>query len=105
MLHGKKTIFLFFLIIGTSVFPNGSSAGLAYAKPWVGAAITGASLGMDVINRILGTNDQEAGKKVGDIIGGSKTHSDDNIIYNTGAGAQTHYSIDTNQNGHYSFDV
>ncbi|AAZ04276.1 hypothetical protein ORF504 [Cotesia plutellae polydnavirus] len=33
MVYTKTSIFLFFLIIGTSVFPSGSSPGLAYAKP------------------------------------------------------------------------
>nr|CCQ19257.1 conserved hypothetical protein BV5 [Cotesia sesamiae Kitale bracovirus] len=84
MHHGKTAIFLFFLIIGTSMFPNGSSTGLANAKP-IGplAIVAGASLGMEIINNLMPKDKHPAAGEYGrKIVYGAETTNDGNTYNN-----------------------
>ncbi|AEE09451.1 conserved hypothetical protein [Cotesia vestalis bracovirus] len=102
MHHGKTSIFLFFLIIGTSVFPNGSSTGLASAKPSNPLLfIEGASLGMNILQNFMPGKDQSSDEQFPSIIYGAVTNNKDNNIRNENIGGSISFGSNVQQEGNY----
>lgn len=78
------------------MFPNGSSTGLAYAKP-MGVG-TGILMGLDFLNNIMSLNKQPE-MNMPDIIYGSLTNNKDNIIRNENVNGSISFGSNTVQNG------
>ncbi|AAZ04270.1 hypothetical protein ORF302 [Cotesia plutellae polydnavirus] len=83
MVHTKTSIFLFFLIFGTSVFPNGSPTGLAYARsgkmPGMTGMLDGMGSVMDLFQKFTynSNSNQESGGKP-QVVYGGVTHNENN---------------------------
>ncbi|KAG8040029.1 hypothetical protein G9C98_001782, partial [Cotesia typhae] len=83
MRHGKTAIFLFFLIIGTSVFPNGSSTGLTSAKSFNPLPFyEGATQAWIIIDKLMHEKEKPNEEPASNIIYGAVTNNKDNHYNN-----------------------
>ncbi|CAD6243411.1 GSCOCT00014259001.2-RA-CDS [Cotesia congregata] len=98
MHHGKTSIFLFFLIIGTSVFPNGSSTGLASAKPMGPLIMAGITVGAEILQNVM---KPQAAQRAPKIIYGAETNNKNNAIDNKNVQGSLSFGSNTQQQNNY----
>lgn len=84
------------------MFPNGSSTGLASAKPSNPLLfIEGASLGMNILQNFMPGKDQSSDEQFPSIIYGAVTNNKDNNIRNENIGGSISFGSNVQQEGNY----